>query len=121
MSNWCNECHRNIMRGQWKSCENDCPVFGLSFEDLAKQYLEAISKLKYLKDCAETVDKYEDDIFADYRYMAQSDMREIIDILLVLDFGEAEDPCIKCSLNYDGSCCGCDKGREYKRMMEESK
>ena len=30
-----------------------------------------------------------------------------------------ENPCIKCSLNYDGSCCGCDKGREYKRIMEE--
>lgn len=53
-------------------------------------YEQAISKLKYLKACAETVDKYEDDVIADYRHMAQSDMREIIDILLALDFGEEE-------------------------------
>ncbi len=58
-------------------------------------YKEAISKLKYLKACAETVDKYEDDIFEDYRQMARSDMREIIDILLSLDFGEEELLCIK--------------------------
>ena len=51
-------------------------------------YEQAISKLKYLKTCAQTVDKYEDDIFDDYRQMARSDMREIIDILLALDFGE---------------------------------
>ena len=30
-----------------------------------------------------------------------------------------ENPCIKCPLNANGSCCGCDKGREYKRIMEE--
>ena len=30
-----------------------------------------------------------------------------------------ENPCIKCVLNYDGSCCGCDKGREYKKKLEE--
>ena len=32
-----------------------------------------------------------------------------------------ENPCVKCSLNYDGSCCGCDKGREYKKRLEELK
>lgn len=90
MSQWCNECHQNKMFGQWKSCENDCPIFGLNFEDLAKKHLEAIRKLKYLKACAETVDAYEDDIFDDYRQMARSDMREIIDILLALDFGKEE-------------------------------
>ena len=61
------------------------------FEEHCEMTLEqAISKLKYLKACAETVDKYEDDVIADYRHMAQSDMREIIDILLALDFGEEE-------------------------------
>lgn len=53
-------------------------------------YEQAINKLKYLKSCAETVDKYEDDIIDDYRQMARFDMREIIDILLALDFGEEE-------------------------------
>ena len=51
-------------------------------------YEQAINKLKYLKSCAEMVDKYEDDIFDDYRQIARSDMREIIDILLALDFCE---------------------------------
>ena len=59
------------------------------FEDHCSiTYEQAINKLKYLKSCAETVDKYEDDIFDDYRQMARSDMREIIDILLALDFCE---------------------------------
>ena len=37
------------------------------------------------------------------------------------DYAVVENPCIKCRLNYDGRCGGCDKGREYKRIMEESK
>lgn len=87
MSQWCNKCNKIPYDSD---CNHKCPVFGLEFKDLAKKYLEAISKLKYLKSCAETVDKYEDDIFEDYRQMARSDMREIIDILLTLNFGEEE-------------------------------
>lgn len=87
MSQWCNKCNKIPYDSD---CNHKCPIFGLEFEELAKKYLEAIDKLKYLKDCAETVDKYEDDIFDDYRQMARSDMREIIDILLALDFGEEE-------------------------------
>lgn len=90
MSQWCNECHQNKMFGQWKSCENDCPIFGLDFEDLAKKHLEVISKLKYLKACAKEVDRYEDDFFLSYRQVAESNKREIVDILLALDFGEEE-------------------------------
>lgn len=65
-------------------------IFDHFKDDCSITYNQAINKLKYLKTCAETVDKYEDDIFDDYRQMAQFDMREIIDILLVLDFGEEE-------------------------------
>lgn len=86
MSKWCNTCHREPYEG----CQSNCPIFGLDFDELAKKHLEVINKLKYLKACAETVDAYEDDILDDYRQMAQSDMREIIDILLALNFGEEE-------------------------------
>lgn len=37
------------------------------------------------------------------------------------DYATVENPCIKCKLNYDGSCCGCDKGREYRRIKETLK
>lgn len=33
------------------------------------------------------------------------------------DYTIIENPCLKCSLNYNGSCCGCDKGREYERII----
>ena len=46
MSQWCNDCHRNIMIGRWRSCESDCPVFGLYFEDLAKKVVEDENNLK---------------------------------------------------------------------------
>lgn len=85
MSQWCNECNKIPYDSD---CNDKCPVFGLYFEELAKKHIEVINKLKYLKDRAETVDTYEDDIFADYRCMAESSMREIIDILLSLDLGE---------------------------------
>ena len=34
---------------------------------------------------------------------------------------DSDNPCITCSFNYDGSCCGCDKAREYKRRLKEFK
>ena len=46
MSQWCNKCHRNIMIGEWKSCEPDCPAFGLYDEDMAKKIVEDENKLK---------------------------------------------------------------------------
>lgn len=46
MSQWCNECHRNIMIGRWESCESDCPAFGLYDEDMAKKIVEDENKLK---------------------------------------------------------------------------
>ena len=86
MSQWCNECNRS----PYTSCDRSCPIFGLDFEGLAEKHIKAINKLKYLKACAETVDTYEDDIIEDYRCMAESNMREIIDILLELDFDKEE-------------------------------
>ena len=65
-------------------------IFDHFKDDCSITYGQAINKLKYLKTCAETVDKYEDDIFDDYRQMARSDMREIINILLTLNLGEEE-------------------------------
>lgn len=44
MSQWCNKCNK-IPYG---SCDEECPVFGLEFEELAKKYFEAIEKLKHL-------------------------------------------------------------------------
>ena len=41
--------------------------------------------LERLKDLAESVDAYEDDIFEDYRQIARHDTREIIDTLLNLE------------------------------------
>lgn len=36
MSKWCDTCYRNELTGEWKSCTKDCPVFGKSFEELAR-------------------------------------------------------------------------------------
>jgi hypothetical protein len=41
MSKWCNTCYRNEITGKWKSCSEDCPVFGKSFEELAKIVIES--------------------------------------------------------------------------------
>lgn len=46
---------------------------------------QAIKILKELKESAETIDKYEDDVIADYRDMAEYEKREIIGRLLSLD------------------------------------
>lgn len=37
------------------------------------------------------------------------------------DYTAVENPCIVCPLNYDGSCCGCNEGREYRKLTEELK
>ena len=65
-------------------------IFDHFKDDCSITYEQAISKLKYLKACAEEVDKYEDDFFSSYRQVAESNKREIVDILLALDFGEEE-------------------------------
>lgn len=32
-----------------------------------------------------------------------------------------DNPCTKCDSNYNGSCCGCYKGREYSRITRPYK
>lgn len=36
MSKWCDVCNREPYRG----CDNSCPIFGLSFSELAKKYFQ---------------------------------------------------------------------------------
>lgn len=48
-------------------------------------YEKAIEVLKALKASAKIVDDYEGDIINDYRYLAESEKRDIIDTLLKLD------------------------------------
>ena len=36
MSKWCDTCYRNEITEECKSCSSDCPVFGKSFDELAK-------------------------------------------------------------------------------------
>lgn len=40
MSKWCDTCYRNKLTSEWKSCDSSCPVFGKSFEELAKIVIE---------------------------------------------------------------------------------
>lgn len=58
-------------------------VIEMSIKEMEYERLKAV--LENLKDLAECVDAYEDDIFEDYRQMARHDMQEIIDILLALE------------------------------------
>ena len=39
MSKWCDNCYRNEIYDQWNSCSEDCPVFGKSYEELAKDII----------------------------------------------------------------------------------
>ena len=36
MGKWCGICYRNEIYNDWWSCNEDCPVFGKDFEELAK-------------------------------------------------------------------------------------
>lgn len=36
MAKWCNTCNRNVITGEWQSCNDDCPVYGKSHDELAK-------------------------------------------------------------------------------------
>lgn len=49
---------------------------------------DAIKLLKTLKGYAEDVDDYEDDFFDDYRQIARVSSRELIDLLLKLEFSD---------------------------------
>ena len=55
----------------------------ISIKELEYERLKTI--LENLKDLAESVDAYEDDIFEDYRQIARYNMQEIIDTLLALE------------------------------------
>ena len=35
MVKWYNTCYRNEVTGEWKSCDDSCPVFGMHFKDFA--------------------------------------------------------------------------------------
>lgn len=39
MSKWCNRCTRT----PYRSCDSDCPIFGLDFEDLADKYFNLLN------------------------------------------------------------------------------
>lgn len=56
----------------------------MSIKEMEYERLKAV--LENLKGLAESVDDYEDDFFESYRQVARSDMREIIDTLLALEF-----------------------------------
>ena len=45
MSKWCSTCYRNEITGEWKSCGEDCPVFGKDFEELAKVVIKHNTKI----------------------------------------------------------------------------
>ena len=55
----------------------------IPLKELEYERLKAV--LTELKDLAQTVEDYEDSVYADYRNMAESCNREIIDILLELE------------------------------------
>ena len=58
-------------------------VIEMSIKELEYERLKAV--LKDLKETAECIDKYENSVYADYRNMAESYTREIIDTLLALE------------------------------------
>ena len=84
MAKWCETCAKCTVTGKYNGCDNSCPVFGKSFEELAEiavKYEMLKSRLEYLKDCAKSVEENEDSVFEDERSMAASETREIIEIL----------------------------------------
>ena len=55
----------------------------MSIKEMEYERLKAV--LEDLKETAKCVDEYEDSVFADYRNLAESYTREIIDTLLALE------------------------------------
>lgn len=41
MSRWCNTCHLENVTGRYEPCDENCPVFGKDFNDLAKRIIAA--------------------------------------------------------------------------------
>ena len=58
-------------------------VIEMSIKEMEYERLKAV--LEDLKETAKCVDEYEDSVFADYRNLAESYTREIIDTLLALE------------------------------------
>ena len=58
-------------------------VIEMSIKEIEYERLKAV--LEDLKESARYIDEYEDSIYADYRNMAESYKREIIDTLLALE------------------------------------
>ena len=46
MSKWCDYCYRNEIYNDWNSCSEDCPVFGKSYEELAKDIIVMKNQVK---------------------------------------------------------------------------
>jgi hypothetical protein len=63
--------------------DSDVVAIEINMEKVEYERLKSV--LENLKELAECVDAYEDDIIEDYRNMAEHDMREIIDTLLKLE------------------------------------
>lgn len=79
------------------------------------QWCNKCNKIPYDSDC-----NHNCPVFGlEFEELAKKYLETISELKYLKDC--VENPCIKCSLNYDGSCCGCDKGREYKKIMEETK
>ena len=49
MAKWCDTCWRNEITEEWKSCNDDCPVFGKDFEELAKIVIKNETKNETMK------------------------------------------------------------------------
>ena len=88
MAKWCGTCAKCAITGEYNGCDDSCPVFGKSFEELAEiavKYGMLKSRVEYLKDCTKSVEENEDSVFEDERSMATSEMREIVEILVGLE------------------------------------
>lgn len=65
MSKWCETCHRNEITGEWRSCSDDCPVFGKFFDDLAKIVIEYEAKAdEWIADMESSKYKVNDSAYA---------------------------------------------------------
>ena len=54
MSKWCDTCYRNNITGINESCNEDCPIFGKSFEELvAEMVIRKSQRPDEFKECVE--------------------------------------------------------------------
>ena len=54
MSKWCNTCYRNSITGIYESCNESCPIFGKTFEELvAEMVIHKSQRPDEFKKCTE--------------------------------------------------------------------